>query len=97
MAASKSSRIQEKGQITLPAEIRKNLGLEKGDLVTFEECDGRVMIIPQKTVTLAELGDISAILEEYGVSLAELIESGREERGRILQEQYGYDDSQLRE
>ncbi len=43
------------------------------------------------------MGDISALLEEYELTVDDLIESGREERGKILQERYGYDDSQIRE
>jgi hypothetical protein len=31
----KLSVIQAKGQVTIPAEIRKKLGLKQGDLVAF--------------------------------------------------------------
>ena len=30
-------RVQEKGQVTLPADVRKRLGIKKGDLVAFVE------------------------------------------------------------
>ena len=32
-------RVQEKGQVTLPLEIRRKLKLKKGDLVTFVETE----------------------------------------------------------
>lgn len=39
-------RVQEKGQITLPASMRKRLGLKKGDLVAVTPTDGGVLIKP---------------------------------------------------
>jgi AbrB family looped-hinge helix DNA binding protein len=30
-------RVQEKGQVTIPTEIRKKLGLKRGDLVAVME------------------------------------------------------------
>jgi AbrB family looped-hinge helix DNA binding protein len=35
MTMKRTYRIQENGQITLPAEWRDRLGLKKGDLVEF--------------------------------------------------------------
>jgi AbrB family looped-hinge helix DNA binding protein len=39
MAAWKLSIVQEKGQVTIPVEIRKKLGLKKGDYVAFIETE----------------------------------------------------------
>lgn len=39
-------RVQEKGQVTLPAEMRKSLGLKKGDLVAVTSTDDGVLIKP---------------------------------------------------
>ena len=39
-----SSRITQKHQATIPAEIRKVLGLHEGDLVGFEVHDKKVII-----------------------------------------------------
>lgn len=38
--------ISKKGQITLPAEIRKRLGLETGDTVIVEEKNGGLELRP---------------------------------------------------
>lgn len=88
MASQKYSRVQEKGQITLPADIRRNLGLEKGDLVAFEERDGGVLITSREVVTMRALDEIGAALREQGISLEDLIESDREDRANIAQEMY---------
>jgi AbrB family looped-hinge helix DNA binding protein len=84
-------RIQEKGQVTLPAEVRRNLGLKKGDLVAVEETDEGILISPQRAVALKALDRIGQVLREQGADLDEMIESGREIRGEIVREKYGLD------
>jgi antitoxin PrlF len=82
-------RIQEKGQVTIPTEIRKKLGLKRGDLVAVMETPEGIFITPQQVVATKALDSIGDILKEKGLSLAELITSGRELRADILQETYG--------
>lgn len=43
-------RVQEKGQVTIPLEIRKKLNLKKGDLVTFVETETGVLIKPAEVI-----------------------------------------------
>jgi AbrB family looped-hinge helix DNA binding protein len=81
--------VQEKGQITIPAEIRRKWGLRKGDLVAFVETEAGVVISPQEVIAMEALNQIGQILREKGVTIEELIESGREIRGKILEEEYG--------
>jgi len=86
---SKLVRIQEKGQVTLPAAVRKQLGLEKGDLVAVVATPEGVLITPQEVVASKALDEIGAILREQGLSLEELIEAGRDGRDELVREQYG--------
>lgn len=44
-----SSTISSKGQITVPQEIRKRLGLQAGDRVEFVMEDGRTVIRPLRS------------------------------------------------
>jgi antitoxin PrlF len=90
----KLSKVQEKGQVTIPAEIRDKLGLKKGDLVAFVETEQGVLISPQEVVAQQALDRIGEILKEKGISLEELMESGREIRGDLVKEQYGIDASE---
>ena len=39
-------RVQEKGQVTLPAELRRKHGLKKGDLAAVEETEEGLLITP---------------------------------------------------
>ena len=48
--------LTSKGQITLPAELRRKLGLRAGDRVDFEEREGGIMLKPKKRPLLSLLG-----------------------------------------
>lgn len=89
MPALKLSVVQEKGQVTIPAEIRKKLGLKKGDLVAFVETEQGVLISPQEIIATQALDQIGQALKEKGLALEELIESGREIRGELIEKEYG--------
>ncbi len=82
-------RVQEKGQVTLPTDFRKRLGMKKGDLVAVTETPEGLLITPQEVVAARALDRIGAALAEQGLSLDELIESGREERAELIRERYG--------
>jgi AbrB family looped-hinge helix DNA binding protein len=86
-------RIQEKGQVTLPADVRRRLGLEKGDLVAVLETPDGVLITPQEVVATRALDRIGEVLREQGLSLDDLIDSGRAERDDLLRTQYGIEPS----
>jgi bifunctional DNA-binding transcriptional regulator/antitoxin component of YhaV-PrlF toxin-antitoxin module len=78
--------------VTLPIEWRKRYGLEKGDFITFEETeDGKLVISPKQAQMIKLLDEIGEALKEKGITLDEMIESGREIRGQMLKEKYGID------
>lgn len=82
-------RIQEKGQVTLPMEVRENLGLKKGDLMAVTQIGGGIFISPQQVIATNALNKIGDVLKEKGLSLDDLIESGRDMRGSIIEKKYG--------
>ncbi len=94
VAERKLVRVQEKGQVTLPAEFRRRLGLKKGDLVAVTETSAGVLIAPQEVIATRMLEEIGKALEERGLSLEELIDSGRDEPGQLRPEPYGTDAEQ---
>jgi len=89
MPALNLSVVQEKGQVTIPAAIRRKLGVKKGDLVAFIETDQGVLISPREVVATEALDRLGKALKERGISLEEWIEAGREIRGQLLEEEYG--------
>jgi antitoxin PrlF len=44
----RSSRISSKGQVTVPLEVRKRLGLKAGDRVEFVDDEGRTTLRPEQ-------------------------------------------------
>lgn len=44
------SKVTRHGQVTLPASIRRELGVEEGDLVEIEVIDDRAVLMPKKLV-----------------------------------------------
>ncbi len=88
-------RVQEKGQVTIPLEIRRKLKIKKGDYVTFVETETGVVIKPAELIVSEMLDQIGAALKEKGISLEELIESGRELRQEIYNEKYAHDSNEI--
>ena len=88
----KLSKVQKKGQVTIPIEIRKRLGIEEGDYVTFIETDVGVIVTRQEVIGMAALDRIGEMLREQGRDLYDVIESGREIRGDLIKEKYGLSD-----
>jgi len=87
-------RVQKKGQVTIPFEIRKKLNLKTGDLVTFVETDRGVVIKPAEVIVADALDEIGQALKAKGLSLEQLLEQGRTIRGELLKEEYGLEDTQ---
>jgi len=94
MAARRQlTAMQAKGQVTIPASIRRKLGLKAGDLVAFVETEQGVLLSPQQVVGVEALDTIGQILREQGVDLEDVIESGRDIRGDLIKERYGLTDA----
>ncbi|WP_156821746.1 AbrB/MazE/SpoVT family DNA-binding domain-containing protein [Thermaerobacter subterraneus] len=49
------ARMTEKGQVTIPGEIRERLGIREGDAVLFEQVGQTVTMIPIKRRNPLEL------------------------------------------
>ena len=86
--AKKTYTIQENGQITLPAEWRRRYGLKKGDAVVLKETEEGLLISPKEAQILSLLDEIGESLKAKGITLEELIESGREIRQELYDEKY---------
>jgi AbrB family looped-hinge helix DNA binding protein len=86
-------RVQEKGQVTIPSEIRRKLKLKKGDLVVFVETEAGVVIKPAEILVSGALEEIGQALEAKGIDLEELLERGREWRGELIEKEYGLEEA----
>ena len=94
MAATRNLvRVQEKGQVTLPAAIRRRLGIKKGDLVAVEETPEGVLITTRAMAAINGLTEIGDALREQGLTLEDMIERGKAIREELYREQYGHLDT----
>ncbi len=78
--------------MTLPVEVRKRLGLKKGDLVAISETEDGLLITPSRLLATKALDRIGEVLRAQGSSLEELMESGREIRRDLIEKEYGLSD-----
>jgi bifunctional DNA-binding transcriptional regulator/antitoxin component of YhaV-PrlF toxin-antitoxin module len=79
-------RVQQRGQVTIPIELRRKLGIEEGGVVASIERENGLLISPREVLAMDTLDPLGKILRERGISLEELIESGKEIRGEMVDE-----------
>lgn len=79
--------VTSKGQLTLPKDLRDDLGLKAGDKVEFEKVDGRYTLRPRNKSAM----DFAGILHSPGMK-ALTVEEMDEALGQALAE----DDERIR-
>jgi AbrB family looped-hinge helix DNA binding protein len=99
--ARQKSVVQKRGQVTIPSDLRRDLGIEPGDEVVFRRTEEGILITTEAAAKLARLNqlllEMNELLEERGrergqpYTLEEMLAGIREERGKILKEEYGLD------
>lgn len=71
----KTSSVTVKGQVTIPAELRRELGLKPGDRVEFARKGGKILIQRRESRVEAAFGMIKAskgaTLEDMDKAIAE--------------------------
>jgi len=68
------TRINAEGQVTIPAEILRNLGLGEGDPIVFERREGTV-IIRRATIVEQTYGALAAYSKDPPSTIEELDEA----------------------
>ena len=84
-------RLRERGQITIPQAVRDKWAkeIDDPDLLNLVQIGDALFLSPKRAL-LPELSrQFSAIMDEEGVTLADLLEGLAEEREAIYREQYG--------
>jgi|SRR5271163_5064070 len=78
-----TAKITSKGQITIPAKVRRALGVREGDAVVFEQDGDTIRVLPMRTGT-------SPFAEYQGIGNPG-IPSGIENIVRYVREMRGHD------
>ena len=79
-------RMRERGQITLPKPVRNSLALATGDTLNLVQIDDVVFLSPRQTMIPRLSQEFTELMQEEGVTLAELLQGMEEERQLIWQE-----------
>lgn len=82
-----SATLTSKGQLTLPKEIRDELGLKEGDKVDFEKKNGQFFIRPRNRSIM----ELAGILHRPGMKAMTI-----EEMDEGLAQALGEDDERIR-
>jgi AbrB family looped-hinge helix DNA binding protein len=83
---SRAVRLRERGQVTIPRPVREALDLADGDMLTLVQV-GDVIVLSSKQPQVPMLADkFVGIMEDEGVSLAELLIGLKEEREALWHE-----------
>jgi antitoxin PrlF len=76
-----SAKITSKGQITVPKEIRKALGVQTGDRLAFRiRDDGTVLVEPETLDLMSLRGSVRTVVK--GVTVEAMDDAIRRSRGR---------------
>ena len=81
-------RVQEKGQVTIPRTIRRQMNLKKGDLVTFVSTENGVVI---KTLDLAAddlLTTLGKSLQARGIQTVDVIARSQKVGAEVLAREF---------
>ena len=74
---TETSVVTTKGQLVIPARLRRRFGIKKGTMVTFTEDDGRIIVQP---VTREFIRGLRGSLPGKPSALTALLEERQRER-----------------
>ena len=85
------SRVTSKGQVTIPVEMRRKLGIKDGDKVVFIEEGSRIVIANAAMVALKEVQEaFSGEAERLGLrDEQDVVDMVKEVRREMLDERHG--------
>lgn len=84
----KLATVQKRGQVTIPIEMRRKWGIKEGGVVAFVETEEGILISPREVLAMEALDRIGQALKEQGITLEEMIQSGRKIREEIYREKF---------
>ena len=73
-------KVRQRGQLTLPQPLREQWAAQNGDVITLVQFDEFAVLAPATLKTSSLAQQFSQLMDEEGVSLADLLEGLAEER-----------------
>jgi len=81
------SQVRDRGQLTIPKEIREKGALYDGEAVTIIPVGDAILVSPQKLEEARR--EILKLMRRSGVTAEELLEGLKAERAKLYEETYG--------
>lgn len=85
-------QVRQRGNLTLPAELRSRYGIRPGDTFRLIDLDGIFVLTPMVPMVPELAREIEQARLEAGLTVEELLKGLREERTRYYQEKYARQD-----
>jgi len=86
------SRIRERGQLTIPKEVREKGALYEGEAVTIIPVGDSILVTPKKLGLEEARREIRKIMKKAGVTAEELLRGLEDNRAELYEETYGTKD-----
>ncbi len=84
------TKIQKRGTVTIPAQLRRKWGLEVGSEVVFEDTEAGILIRRASEAEILQAIElVGQELKKRGVTFEELMDQGEQTREELYQERYG--------
>ena len=81
-------QVRQRGNFTLPAELRERYGIEPGDTFRIVDLDGIFVLTPMTPMVPELAREIERARIEAGLDTVDLLRALREERARYVAESY---------
>jgi len=81
--------VRDRRQLTLPADLCRELNIRTGDELVLEVQDGKLRMTPARKMALDALTELNRLFQESGITEEELLASGRQIRSQLTRERYG--------
>jgi AbrB family looped-hinge helix DNA binding protein len=82
-------RLGRRGQFTIPAEIRRRMGIEEGEVFSLTQLGDTLVVTRKKPVGPQIAKNVAALMEEEGLTLGGLLEGSERQRETYVREKYG--------
>jgi bifunctional DNA-binding transcriptional regulator/antitoxin component of YhaV-PrlF toxin-antitoxin module len=79
-------RLRKRGQITVPPAIRKSLAADEGEFLVWVRLGDMVLLVSKEPKTLRLTEKLSELMDDAGVTLADLLQGLEEERVALWKE-----------
>jgi len=83
------AEIKARGQLTIPKKIRETSHMEEGNVVSILPVGDSLIITPKRLELDEARRQLKKLLKASSLTIEELIEGLREERGDLFKETYG--------